>query len=84
MLKGTETFILYYLSFPLKYCKLRSAGFRKYLIDKESPYLKDINFPEEMIFKILSFIRIVEMKENFTKEFSFAHSERSDKLTVGH
>ena len=33
------------LSFPLKYCKLRSAGFRKYLIDKESPYLEDISVP---------------------------------------
>jgi hypothetical protein len=44
--------------------------------------LKEINIPNEMIFKILSFVRIVEMKEDLEKEYSFVHLECSDDGAV--
>ena len=54
-----------------------------FLCIKKSPYLKEDNIPTEMIFKIFSFIRIVEMKEDLEKEYSFVRLECTDDDAVG-
>ena len=45
---------------------------------KKSLHLKELDIPEEMIYYILSNIRMVEMKEDLEKEYSFVHLECSD------